>query len=75
MGFMVILLLLCTFTVTVDSCKQLGMMKFGRHNENDDDFKRPAFTTAKNNMMSLKCYGGQTRWCWPGCCMGEYSNI
>ena len=29
-------------------------------NENDDDFKRPTFTTAKNNMMSLKCYGGQT---------------
>ena len=25
-------------------------------NENDDDFKRPTFTTAKNNMMSLKCY-------------------
>ena len=27
-------------------------------NENDDDFKRPTFTTAKNMMMSLKCYGG-----------------
>ena len=29
-------------------------------NENNDYFKRPTFTTAKNNMMGLKCYGGQT---------------
>ena len=45
-------------------------------NENDDDFKRPTFTTAKNNMISLKCYGGQT--CAEiaqGGCMGDYSNI
>ena len=29
-------------------------------NENDDEFKRPTFTNAKNNILSLKCYGDQT---------------
>ena len=37
----------------------MGDVKACMH-ENDDDFKRRIFTSTNDNMMSLKCYGGQT---------------
>ena len=50
-------------------------------NENDDDFKRPTFTTAKFNMLSLKCYDDQTcakiaqSGASSDAVMGDYSNV